>query len=68
MDHDPRDGRRGAVIDADLARAIRRLFADCPLGAHDDRVLMPRHLSEADLAAWVHRVYKVKNRLARETP
>jgi hypothetical protein len=54
------------VIDADLESAIRKLLADCPLGARDDRVLMPRNLSEADLAAWIHRVYEVNDRIAKE--
>lgn len=51
------------MIDADLERMIRQLLADCPLGVHDDRVLMPRNLSQADLAAWIVRVYDVKDRL-----
>jgi hypothetical protein len=53
------------VIDAKLERAIRRLFADCPLGIHDDRVLMPRNLTEKDLAAWVARIYEIKDHLVR---
>lgn len=52
------------MIDPDLECTIRRLLADCPLGVHDDRVLMPRNLSEKDLAAWIMRVYEVKDRLA----
>lgn len=52
-------------IDADLEHEIRQLLADCPLGVHDSRVLMPRHMPEEDLAAWVSRVYEVKDRLAK---
>ncbi len=54
-------------IDADLEHAIRRLLADCPLGVHDGRVLMPRHMPEEDLAAWVSRVYEMKDRLTKTT-
>lgn len=55
------------MISADLERAIRRLLATCPLGVHDGRVIMPRNLSEADLAEWVCRVFDVKDRLAEES-
>lgn len=51
------------MIDAALEREIRRLFDDCPLGVHNDRVLMPRSMTEADLAEWIVRVYEVKDRL-----
>jgi hypothetical protein len=56
------------MIDADLEHAIRRILDDFPLGVHDGRVLMPRHMTEEDLAAWIVRVYEVKDRLARCAP
>jgi hypothetical protein len=51
------------MIDAALERQIRRLLDDCPLGVYNDRVLMPRNLTEADIAEWVVRVYEMKDRL-----
>jgi hypothetical protein len=53
------------MIDAALERQIRRLLDDCPLGVHNDRVLMPRHMPEAELAEWVMRVYKMQKRLRK---
>lgn len=47
----------------DLQKKIAELLRDCPLGHHNGSVLMPRHMAEADLVAWIDRLYEIKETL-----
>ena len=47
----------------ELQQRIVELLHDCPLGHHNGRVLMPRHMAEADLVAWIDRLYEIKETL-----
>jgi hypothetical protein len=51
------------MIDAKTEKQVRRLIADCPLGHYRGRVMMPRHMTEEDLVAWIDRLYEVKDLL-----
>jgi|HubBroStandDraft_4_1064222.scaffolds.fasta_scaffold5024078_1 hypothetical protein len=53
------------MIDAALEIEICRLLANCPLGTYKGRVVRHRSLTDAELVAWIDRVYEMKDRLHR---
>lgn len=44
----------------DALIASWKLLEDCPLGIYDGKVIASRTMSEEILAAWVLRIYEVK--------
>ena len=50
-----------------LEKQIVELLNTCPLGFHDDHVLMARNTPERDVVAWLQCLYDLKDRLRAET-
>ena len=51
---------------SDLREKLLKLLSDCPFGHYDGRVVLHRSTTEADLIAWIDRLYEVKDELRAE--
>ena len=49
-----------------LARELKKLLGDCPLGIHSGRVIATRSTTEEDVVAWLERLYDLRERLQEQ--
>jgi hypothetical protein len=54
------------MMTSKLRQRIVELLRDCPFGHHNGRVLTSRQTTEADLVAWIDRLYEIKETLTRD--